>query len=277
MVIDFHTHTFPDSIAEKAISKLSKASHTVAFANGTSKGLLTSMSEAGIDISVVLPVVTNPDKTVSINDFSAKMNQEKNGLVYFGGIHPQTNEPEKELKRIKDMGIKGIKIHPVYQGTPIDDIKYLRILDKAGELGLIVVTHGGNDIGFPGCVMCSPKQIANAVRQVGNVRLVSAHLGGWRNWDEVFMLCEYKNILIDTSFSLGRITPADNYYSDQELNMLNEKEFVGIVNLFGEKRVLFGTDSPWGSQKEELQKFKNLPIDEDKKEYILYKNAKGIL
>ena len=49
MIIDFHTHTFPDKIAAAAIDKLQHASHSKAFTSGTVSGLQASMQRAGID------------------------------------------------------------------------------------------------------------------------------------------------------------------------------------------------------------------------------------
>ena len=37
-----------------------------------------------------------------------------------------------------------------------DDIRTLRILDRAAELGLIVLSHSGLDVGFPGVVHVTP-------------------------------------------------------------------------------------------------------------------------
>ena len=40
----------------------------------------------------------------------------------------------KRLKELKHMGFKGIKLHPDYQETFIDDIRYKRIISYASEL-----------------------------------------------------------------------------------------------------------------------------------------------
>ena len=57
-------------------------------------------------------------------------------------------------------------LHPIYQGLDFDDIRYLRILDRCGELGLIVLTHAGRDIGFPLRDHCTPEMTLNALKQV---------------------------------------------------------------------------------------------------------------
>ncbi|MCR4719320.1 MAG: metal-dependent hydrolase, partial [Firmicutes bacterium] len=115
MIIDFHTHTFPEKIAHMAIEKLKLASHTKAFTGGTENELLSSMKSLGISKSIVLPVATNPEKIPHINDISAQKND--NGvLIYFAAMHPDFEGAKSEIKRIKALGIKGIKLHPVYQG-----------------------------------------------------------------------------------------------------------------------------------------------------------------
>ena len=83
MVIDFHTHTFPDKIAAATIDKLKQASHSLPFTGGTAVQLKESMKEAGIQYSVLLPVVTNPLKASPINDISIDMTG-KDGLPRTG-------------------------------------------------------------------------------------------------------------------------------------------------------------------------------------------------
>ena len=181
------------------------------------------------------------------------------------------------MGRIANNGIKGIKIHPVYQDVDIDDIKFLKILDRAAELGLIVLMHAGDDIGFPGVVRCSPKMTANALKQVGNVKIILAHMGGWKNWQEVAENLADTSAMLDTAFSLGEITPKDDYYSPDFLNLLKKQDFLRLVNTFGSERVLFGTDSPWTDQKQSLEEIKKLPLGETDLDNILYLNAKKLL
>ena len=149
-MIDFHTHTFPEAISEKVLAKLSRLSHTKYFTNGSVNNLLSSMKEAGIDYSVNLPVMTTAAQVEKVNaalitDRERLFDQ---GIITFGGMHPDYENYKKELKHLKSQGILGIKIHPAYQNTDIDDIKMMRIIDCASELGLIIVTHAGIDIGI---------------------------------------------------------------------------------------------------------------------------------
>lgn len=276
MIIDFHTHTFPDKIADFAVKKLSSSGHIPYFSNGTAAGLKASMQEAGIDYSVVLPVATNPLKLASMNTVSIEQNG-KDNLIYFGAMHPDAPDWNEELERLAKNGIKGIKIHPVYQGVDIDDIRYLRIMNKAAELGLIVLMHAGDDIGFPGAVRCSPKMTADALKQVGDVKIILAHMGGWKNWQVVAENLAPTSAMLDTAFALGKITPLDNTFSDEFLNLLNESDFMKLVSAFGCDRILFGTDSPWTDQKKSLELIKALPLKEAEKNAILGENALNLL
>lgn len=277
MIIDFHTHTFPDRIAARAIAGMQASSHAAAFGDGTMSGLQTSMASAGIGYSLVLPVATNPAKLSSMNDSAIALNGQ-NGIVHFGAVHPLAENWHWELDRIAAAGLRGIKIHPHYQGVDIDDIRYLRLLGRAAELGLVTVMHSGLEIGYPGVVRCSPEMTASALKQLGNIPIVLAHMGGWKNWDRVADLLGPTGCMLDTAFSLGSIVPREpGHYRDEELPLLDEAAFCSLVRAFGADRILFGTGSPWADQQAYVDRLQAMPLTEAEKENILWKNAKELL
>ena len=280
MIIDIHTHTFPDKIAAATLDKLKHLSHTVPFSDGTAAGLAASMARAGVDRSVVMPVATSPRQVPHVNDASARMNElgAQTGVLSFGCMHPDFDGWKEELARVRDLGLKGIKLHPQYQDTDFDDPRYLRILDRCGELGLVVLTHAGLDIGMPGKDNCAPEMVARVLEQVGPVKLVLAHMGGWRQWDRVEALLPGTGVYLDTSFSLGEITPLDDgHYRPGDLPLLDEAAFLRMVRRFGPDRILFGTDSPWDDQETALARLRALPLEPAELEAILGGNAKRLL
>ena len=280
MIVDIHTHTFPDKIAGRTIEKLQGVSHSAAFSDGTAAGLRASMARAGVDRSVVLPVATHPGQVERVNDASARINEttEETGILSLGCIHPDFANWREELERVAALGLRGVKLHPVYQGVDLDDVRYLRILERCGELGLVVITHAGWDIGFPGQVNCSPQMVLRAVKEVGPVKLVLAHMGGWRCWDEVEELLWDTGVCLDTAFSLGSITPLnDGYYTPEDLPLLDEEGFMALVRKFGPRRVLFGTDSPWDDQAQAIARIRALPLTPEEREAILGGNAVKLL
>ncbi len=280
-VIDIHAHIFPEKIASRAITSLQAKSHTQAFTDGTLNSLSRSMSQAGITYSVILPVATNPKQVIHVNDSSIAINERfpQTGIMSFGAMHPDFDGYASELERLSHSGIKGIKMHPVYQGVNADDERYINILRKAGELGLIVLMHSGYDIGFPGNDYALPEKMANALREAGEVRVILAHMGGWKSWRDAEEIFSHSNVYIDTAFSLGEFTPLnDGYYaSREECRMLSCEDFVRIVHSFGADRVLFGTDSPWASQSETLRAIDSLPFTEAEKRRIFCSNSCELL
>lgn len=276
MMIDFHAHTFPDKIAPAAVSKLEQKAHARSFSDGTRDGLLRSMKAAGIGHAVVLPVATNPLKCASMNNTSHTLDG-MDGLTYFAAIHPDAPDWHEELGRAKQLGFKGVKIHPVYQDVAIDDPRFVRILSRCGELGLIVVMHGGADIGFPGVERCSPARLRRALDQCGPVTLIAAHMGGWRNWQEVPEHLLDTGVYLDTAYTLGAINPLDDHYAPEELPMLADERFCELVRIFGSSRVLFGTDSPWDDMHTCVTRIRSLPLTEGEKTDIFSANAQRLL
>ncbi len=280
MIVDFHTHTFPEAIAASAVDKLQSASHTHPFTDGTVAQLRASMTAAGVDASLVLPVATAARQVEHVNDASIRMNDrgKETGVYSFGCMHPDFAGWHEELARIARMGIRGIKIHPPYQQVDFDDPRYLRILERAGELKLLVITHAGLDVGLPGRRDAVPEKLLRALRAVGPVQLVLAHMGGWRCWQEAARLLAGTGVYLDTSFSLGPMTAnGDGYYTPDALERLDGETFAGMVRLFGADHILFGTDSPWEDQKRELAKIRALPLTGEEKESILGRNAEKLL
>jgi predicted TIM-barrel fold metal-dependent hydrolase len=162
------------------------------------------------------------------------------------------------------MGLLGIKLHPDYQETYIDDPKQVRIIRYACELGLIVVIHAGLDIGIPDPVHCPPDRTARMLSQIDNInaKIVLAHMGGYALWDGVEEELVGKNVWFDIGYCLG---------------MIPDEQFLRIVKNQGADRILFATDSPWSGQKETLGYLKTFDLTEEEKERILYKNAMELL
>ena len=263
MIIDFHTHIFPDAMAEKTIRKMELTGNVKAFTKGNLSELKRTMKENSIDISVVLPVVTRPSQFDTINQYAAKIN-DKEGVLSFGGIHPDSEDYKEKLKRIKSLGLKGIKLHPDYQTTFVDDLRMIRIIRYAVELDLIVVLHAGLDIGLPDPIHCPPQRAANMLSMVEKekAKIILAHTGGYDQWDEVEEYLVGKNVWLDTSYSL---------------NKLSAEQFTRIVRNHGADRVLFATDSPWGDQRETVDWIRGMELTEEELERIFWKNGAELL
>ena len=280
MIIDFHTHTFPEKISAKTVQKLAGVSHTMPFTDGSVRELASSMSEAKVDYSVNLPVMTSVDQVEKVNGSLTEQREEllAQGIVTFGGMHPDYEKYKEELKHLKQSGIPGIKIHPAYQNIDLDDIRMMRIIDYASELGLIILTHAGIDIGLYHHNYCSVQHILKVVDQIHPPKLVLAHMGGWGCWEEVEQDLTGAPVFLDTAFSIGPITPNPNQTERPYLEQnLSDKDFVRICRKHGMDRILFATDSPWQEQKDYIERVRHTDLTPAEQELVFGENARKLL
>ncbi len=264
MIIDFHTHCFPDNLAEHAVSSLQKSGNSKAFANGTLDDLQKTAQEANIDISVILPIAVKPQNTPTINA-TAHQNNGVGGIISFGSVHPLYEDYKAELDKIKhEYKLKGIKIHPDFMQIDLDDPKMADMLSYAVKLGLIITIHSGLDISFIDCHRRStPKMLYNILPQLKGGKIVMAHSGGYMYGDEFLeYLIDKDEVYIDTSYSLG--------YMDEALL---RKIYFSI----NPDHILFGTDSPWTDRKDAVHKINTFGFSDEMKGKIFYKNAMKLL
>ena len=267
MIIDFHTHIFPDKIAERAVASLESNIHNRfrddirAVIPATLTALKESMAQNGIDYSVVMPIATNVHQSESINNF-AKIVNETEGVISFGSLHPMQEDWESVLYDIKEKGLKGIKLHPEYQQFYIDSPESLRILKKCEELDLIVTLHAGKDHGIDPPVHCTPQMLRHALDYVSGEKIIAGHLGGWDSWDDVEKYLVGTPVLFDTAFTV---------------DFIDKEQLVRIIKNHGSKKIVYGTDSPWEVQSHAAKFISALDLSQEEKDDIFYKNAQKLL
>lgn len=266
MIIDFHTHIFPEKIAAKTIELLSQKSRIQPSTLGTQDSLIASMAAAGIDISVALPVLTNPLSFDSVNRFAASVNErfsdKERKLISFGAIHPACEDIDEKMKSLKNSGFLGVKIHPDYQDTFIDDDGYVKIMECAREYDLIVVTHAGVDVAYPDNVHCTPERTRALIKRAPHSKFVLAHLGGVELQAGFFDLLSGEEVYFDTAFVLKNTTP---------------ECFKALLSRHPEEKFLFATDAPWSVQREDVKILKSFGLPEATEEKIFSQNAKKLL
>lgn len=277
MIVDIHAHAYPARIAQKVKERMEKVSGSRVENAGTPEALVESMEEAGIDVSVFLPVATNPKQVGKLNAQAIQW-QEKyddRGLVCFAAFHPDTQPVKEVMRGIRNAGLKGIKLHPDYQDTFFDDIRYLRILEAAAEEELAVLVHAGMDEVYPDHVHCDTRRILNVIEGVECGKLILAHMGGWQMWDEVKKYICGAPVYFDTAFSLTGTVSVEKKKGFGA--MLDDDRFAELVHSHGPGKILFGTDTPWSSQQENLDWILKCSLGKAEKEQILGENARKLL
>ena len=260
MLIDFHTHCFPDALAERAIEKLSFVGGGLEpYTNGTVTDLRRAMREHGVDISVVLNIATNPRQQKNVNDFAAAIHGED--LVAFGSVYPDAPNAMDELDRIHQLGLRGVKLHPDYQGFSVDDPKYKPLYRKISSLGLITLFHAGHDIGFPPPYGGTPDKMARII-DCFDTPVVAAHWGGAGMSADVLKYLCGSALYFDTSFGYSQMP---KYYAEK------------ILELHGADKLLFGTDTPWHTPAMELRLLDSLGLNAEDLDKITHRNAQTLL
>ena len=244
-IADIHAHIFPEKLAEKA-------SHSIGSFYGVSIEREADMPRlcaedklAGITRCVVSNSATNASQVQNANTFLAEAVRGHDGYLAFGTIYPGMDGFEEELDRMLELGLRGIKIHPDFQKLAIDDERGIETYKAIARRDLPVLFHMGDDR----YDFSSPERLTNLLRRVPELPRSLAHL-------------QPESVLYDTSSTLGMI--------DREL-------VLRFIDKIGPDRLIFGTDFPMWSPKEELERFLSLGLDEAEQQKILYGNFMNLL
>ncbi|MFZ5906713.1 MAG: amidohydrolase family protein [Nitrospirota bacterium] len=258
-IIDFHTHAFPDELAERVIQMLEDEGGIKAHLDGKISSLLSSMDSCGIEKSVICNIATKPSQADSILQWCKTIGSER--IIPFPSFHPFDPEFRRRVDAIKQAGLKGIKFHPYYQDFVIDDERLMPVYETICDENLILVMHTGFDFAFPRTKIADPEKIINILGTFPSLNLVTTHLGAWEQWHEVADFLLGKQIYMEISFSL---------------DFLNDT-VRKIITSHPPEFILFGTDSPWTDQEKTLSLLKGLQLGEEKEELILRENAAKLL
>lgn len=257
--VDFHAHAFADKIAEKAALNLQEYYNMPLVSSGHFDTLLERALKANIDKLVIHATATKASQVENVNDYVhslASSNPEM--LVGFGTIHPDYEDYKKELARVKELCLKGIKLHADFQNFYLDAEEMLPIYEEIVKLDLPILFHMG-DKNFD---KTSPKRLARILDRYPEMKAIGAHLGGVFMWDESIEYLVGRNLYMDTSSTLFEISP---------------EKFMQIVRTHGVDKILFGTDYPLSDYELECKRFQALDLTDEEKEKILYKNAYKLL
>jgi predicted TIM-barrel fold metal-dependent hydrolase len=255
-IIDAHCHIYPDKIAQKA------AAATCDFYSGlgtTLDGTVSTLSKeaeiAGIEHCIVQSVATTPKQVSSINNFIAKSVSESKGkFTGLGTLHPDSDDIERDVNEIIELGLMGVKLHPDIQKFKIDDFRMLKIYELC-EGKLPILMHTG-DYRYD---FSNPNRMMPILEIYKNLTVIGAHFGGWSIWEEATeKLKKYENFYVDCSSSL------------YAMPVQKAKE---LIMEYGANRVLFGTDYPMWKPFEEIERFMKIDLTENEREDILYNNA----
>ena len=274
MIVDFHTHNFPDALAKRAIDGMLKLLNGCLYpvGDGTLARQIADMKQDGVTHAVMCPVATKPEQADVIvrrareirdgacGEDAAKM------IIPFASLHPADADLNKHLDLILAAGLKGVKLHPFYQRFALEDPRMIPFFASIRDAGLVIVCHGGMDPGYlEHPIECGPRHIATLMRNVPGLgpQFVAAHLGGFSGAEPGEV-----DRLLDTGCWLDTAVLESDQPKDEPRRIVRE---------WPADRLLFGTDYYWTGERQLIDWVKaNRPNPADS-ELIFHGNAERLL
>ena len=262
-IFDAHAHVYPEKIAEKAVKAIGEFYGISMQNDGTVDGLIEAWTKDGVRYAskcLIHATATTPHQVKSINDFISSNVLSHDCFVGFGTLHTGLTEEEtfEEARRMLEIGLKGVKMHPDFQKFYTDGEEAQKMY-RATQGRLPILFHAGDTrYGYS-----SPERIAAVAKRYPKQIVIAAHFGGYTEWDKVVDV--YKGL--------------DNVYFDtcSSLAYISREKAKSIIDALGAEKFLFGTDYPMWKPLEEIERFLNIPLSEREREMILGKNAEDLL
>jgi uncharacterized protein len=257
-IVDVHAHVWPDAAAERALaSSIDDLRH---YGDGKVTGLLASMDAAGVDKTVCLGVAITPDQVRRANRFLGALDRER--FIGFGSVHAGLS-PEENVAALQENGLVGAKVHPLFQGYGLDDPRLHETFSlMEGRFAVIIHVGAGKD---PETNRgCTPQLLAALVERFPALDIIACHFGGYRMLDDAESTVIGLPVYVDTSWP-------------PSLSELDSERLRGIIERHGAERVLFGSDWPMASQRDEVAAVRALGLSEADESAVLGGNVERLL
>ena len=205
--------------------------------------------------------------------------KDKPSLIGFGTIDFSCDDIEKQVERIADMGFRGIKIHPAFQGINIIEPKVCRVYETAQQLGLFISFHTG--LHWHRIADYKVLLFDEVAFRYPELKFSMEHIGGYHFFrDALAVMCNAdRNSPNDTVFA-GWTTIAMGENGLPGVWSLNDEELRTVIAQTGNRRSIFGLDFPYNRAdriKPAIERIKNLDIPDEAKTGILGGNLRSVL
>ena len=257
MIVDGHTHVYPDRVAKQAIA--ASPADLKRFGDGTVGSLTEVMAASGVGRSVCLGVANTGDRVENANKFAGSLDPAK--FIGFGSVHPDLS-PEENVASLRRHNLKGAKVHPMFQDLRLDDRRLLDTLDAmAGEFAVIMhVGAAGTDPGD----RCSPQMLADIVKAIPNLDLIACHFGGYKRFEEAVEIVLGLPVHLDTSWP-------------PSVAELGRDRVRAVIEKHGADRICFASDWPMADPAAEITAIRDLGLSDTDTDAVLGGNLARLL
>ena len=281
MLIDFHIHVSRPEHEHPWVLEFiqgqyqgdlwSEVEHILAPA-----ALRPFLQAHGIDWAVALAEVNPVTTGVTPNEFVADLCAQANALpdppsgprgrlLPFASLNPFiVSDLGAELERlVKELGFRGFKVYPVYQHHYVNDTRMYPLYAKAQELGVPMLVHTGSSV-FKGARIKygDPLHLDDVAIDFPKLTILMAHSGRPFWYEQAFWMARrHDNVYMEISG-----LPAKNLL-----------EYFPRLEQLADK-VVYGSDWPGNPYlQRNVDAIRALPLKDETKEKILWRNAAGIL
>lgn len=239
-----------------------------ALRDNTPQTLIARLDRSGIDGAAVSLIEAIFHRNVQpVNDQLAELVAPyTDRLVPLATINPTYTKWEDDLDAChQKLGMKGVRLFPQYHNYEVDGPDARHVVEACKERGLpVFIPHRMEDVRGrhwmdPGKVV-TPDKIANLVAAVPDATIVVPNLRGLARMP-LWQREELRDLPWYVDLSLAEV----------------HKDAAILVEEGGAKHLLFGTHLPISYAAPALVKRAILPIDEDTRADISYRNAARIL
>ncbi|HUJ15165.1 MAG TPA: amidohydrolase family protein [Thermoanaerobaculia bacterium] len=206
-IFDVHIHIQPWSMVRRdALEMIDDASHRdAAGILSSAASVLRHLDESGVEraccINYVAPEVMG--FTSEVNDWIARFTEgHRDRLLPVGSVHPRhTPDVLRETRRILDLGIRMIKIHPPHQRISPNAPELAAMYRECEARGVPVMFHTGTSV-FPRArnVFADPMPVDDVAVDFPDLKIILAHAGRPLYGETAFFLARrHANVHLDIS------------------------------------------------------------------------------
>jgi predicted TIM-barrel fold metal-dependent hydrolase len=277
MVIDFHTHIFPQYFTEKRDAFfLQEPAFEALYRSAKSRlasreELLQNMEEQGIQRSVIFGFPwENADHFRRHNDYIIESVQRlPDRLIGFCCFSPLSPHGPEEVKRCLDAGLAGVGELAVYpSGFSGEIIRSLHeVMELCADRRVPVLFHTNEPVGhfYPGKTPVQLSEIYDLLKHYPSNKIVLAHWGGGLFFYSL-MKKEVRDVLKNVWFD----TAASPFLYDPRIYRM-------AGEIVGTDKILLGTDYPLISPKRYFEEMEMAGLSEESVRRICGENAAKLL
>lgn len=227
------------------------------------RSLLRKMEQSHVEKCIIFPFnEVRPGKAFSTaNDYIANVvAAHPNKFVGFARTDPRHPLAVDEVRRaVKKLGLRGLKLHPRSQVFKPSDEVMVPVLEACVALGVPILFHSGF------AYEPIPPMIAEVAESFPELPIIMGHMGCTE-------VCTPTGV--EEAIQVAR--DRDNVYLETSRVMLASC-ITRAVRVIGDTRVIFGSDTPFGSQVDEIRTMLRAGLAEASLSRIFSHNIKGLI